>query len=76
MSNIPPAWLRNNSPGPKVEVVRDNKVIDVNTSFGKPQPPAALSARQRAAAGLPEQDEPVAPPVPAVAPKPDDEDDP
>jgi len=75
MSNIPPPWLRDGSGGPQVEVVRENKVIDVTTSLTKPQPPAELSARQRALARLPEQDKPVVAPEPPKSAKPDDEDD-
>ena len=41
MSNIAPPWLREPVPGqrmPKVEVVRDNKVIDPAVAFATPQP--------------------------------------
>lgn len=75
MSNIPPPWLRDGSPGPKVEVIRGNQLITPAAAFAKPQPPAELSARQRAAAGLPAQDKPAAAPEPPKASRPSDEDD-
>lgn len=53
MSNSPPQWLREGLAGPRVEVIRENKVIDVGTAFAKPQEPAQMSARQRAMARLP-----------------------
>ena len=52
MSNIAPPWLREPVPGrrmPKVEVVRDNKVIDPSVAFATPQrapePPANAAAK-------------------------------
>lgn len=67
MSNIPPLWLRDGSIGPRVEVLRGNRPIDASAAFANPQPPAELSARQRAAAGLPDKDKPVAPLEPPKA---------
>ena len=55
MSTSPPEWLREGTPGPKVEVIRENRVIDAATAFTAPQPPAEMSERQRAAARLPER---------------------
>ncbi len=75
MSNIPPPWLRDSSAGPKVEVIRGNQLITPAVAFSKPQPPAELSARQRAAAGLPAQDKPAVTPEPTKASRPSDEDD-
>ncbi len=52
MSNIAPSWLREPVPGkrmPKVEVIRDQKVIDAATAFANPQEPARPSAKQMAA---------------------------
>jgi len=58
MSNIAPPWLREPVPGkrmPKVEVVRDNKVIDPSVAFATPQPapppPSANAASNAAAKG-------------------------
>ena len=58
MSNIAPPWLREPVPGkrmPKVEVVRDNKVIDPALAFATPQPapppPPANAASNAAAKG-------------------------
>ena len=51
MSNIAPAWVRDPQPGqraPKVEVVRDRKVIDVQTAFAAPQEAARPSEKQMA----------------------------
>lgn len=61
MSNIAPPWLREPVPGrrnPKVEVVRDNKVIDPSTAFATPQrapepPPAAANAAAKGGVGIP-----------------------
>lgn len=51
MSNSPPQWLREGLPGPRVEVMRGNKLIDAATAFASPQEPAQMSERQRAMAG-------------------------
>ncbi len=63
MSNIAPPWLREPVPGqrmPKVEVVRDNKVIDPSVAFAtrQPAPPpppanAASNAASKGGAGIP-----------------------
>ena len=62
MSNIAPPWLREPVPGkrtPKVEVVRDNKVIDPSVAFATPQrapeppPNAAANAAAKAGVGIP-----------------------
>ena len=58
MSNIAPPWLREPVPGrrmPKVEVVRDNKVIDPGTALANPQrPPEPVSnPAAKAGAGTP-----------------------
>lgn len=53
MSNIPPPFLREPPPNgrvPKVEVIRDRKVIDAATAFAKPQAPATPSPSQLAKA--------------------------
>ena len=42
MTNIEPPWLRNSRPGvriPKVEVIRDGKVMDPAAAFAQPEPP-------------------------------------
>lgn len=75
MSNIPPPWVRDGSSGPRVEVIRGNRVIDIPTALSKPQPPAELSPSQRAAARLPAQDKPAVAPEPPKSSKPSDEDD-
>ncbi len=63
MSNIAPPWLREPVAGqrmPKVEVVRDNKVIDPSVAFATPQPApppppanAASNAAAKGGAGIP-----------------------
>lgn len=50
MSNSPPQWLRDGQPGPRVEVIRGNQVIDPAKAFATPQAPAQMSERQRAMA--------------------------
>ena len=71
MSNIAPSWLREPVPGqrvPKVEVIRDRKVIDATTAFANPQrlpePAPAIKATPPAAAGQPAGSRPAAPAVP------------
>jgi len=49
MTNIVPQWLREPKPGartPKVEVIRDSKVLDPATAFAKPEPPPAPIRRR------------------------------
>jgi hypothetical protein len=49
MTNLPPPWLRDPQPGrrvPKVEVIREGKVLDPATAFAKPEPPP-LPTRRR-----------------------------
>lgn len=49
MTNLPPPWLRDPKPGrrvPKVEVIREGKVLDPATAFAKPEPPP-LPTRRR-----------------------------
>lgn len=62
MSNIAPPWLREPVPGkrmPKVEAVRDNKVIDPAVAFATPQrppepaPTPASSAAAKGGVGIP-----------------------
>jgi hypothetical protein len=58
MTNIVPPWLREPVPGkrmPRVEVVRDNKVIDPGTALANPQrPPEPVSnPAAKAGAGTP-----------------------
>lgn len=61
MSNIAPPWLREPVPGqrvPKVEVVRDNKVIDPRVALSTPQAPAppanaAANAAAKGGVGIP-----------------------
>ncbi len=51
MSNIAPPWVREPQPGqraPKVEVIRERTVIDVQASFATPQAPAKPSEKQMA----------------------------
>ena len=53
MSNIPPPWLRDPQPGqrvPKVQVIRENKVIEPAAAFAAPQLPATPSQQQMRAA--------------------------
>ena len=71
MSNIAPPWLREPVPGqrvPKVEVIRDNKVIDPATAFANPQrlPAQAPVIKSPPAAGAapPAGSRPAAPAVP------------
>ena len=74
MSNIPPPWLRDPQPGqrvPKVEVVRERKVIDVQAAFATPQEAAKPSEKQMAMGRR------APPPVviaPAAAPAKEDDD--
>jgi hypothetical protein len=49
MSNVPPPWVRDNTRGPKVEILRDGKPISAEAASANPQAPAEPSARQRAA---------------------------
>lgn len=49
MSNIPPLWVRENTRGPRVEVLRDGKPISAQAASSNPQAPAEPSERQRAA---------------------------
>lgn len=56
MSNIAPPFLREppqRRPAPKVDVIRDRKVIDAATAFANPQAPARPS-EQQLAKGKPE----------------------
>ncbi len=49
MTNILPPWLRGAKPGdsvPKVEIIRDGKVLDPATAFA-PAEPAPVSTRRR-----------------------------
>lgn len=51
MSNIPPLFLREppqGRPAPKVDVIRERKVIDAATAFANPQAPARPSEQQLA----------------------------
>jgi uncharacterized iron-regulated membrane protein len=49
MSNAPPPWIRDNTRGPKVEILRDGKPISAEAASANPQAPTEPSARQRAA---------------------------
>jgi len=48
MSNIAPPWVRANTRGPRVEVLRDGKPISTQAATANPQAPAEPSERQRA----------------------------
>lgn len=48
MSNVPPPWVRDNTRGPKVEILRDGKPISAQAAAANPQAPAEPSERQRA----------------------------
>jgi len=66
MSNIPPPFLREpptRGRAPKVEVIRDRKVIDASTAFANPQPPATPSPSQLAKAKPEPAIQPAAAPV-------------
>jgi hypothetical protein len=78
MSNIPPPFLREPPPSgraPKVEVIRDRKVIDAATAFSNPQPPATPSERQLAKARPETVIKPAAAPVENDSDDDDDDDD-
>jgi len=49
MTNLPPPWLRGPKPGqriPKVEVMRDGRVMDPATAFAKPEAPQVPTRRR------------------------------
>lgn len=79
MSNIPPRWVVEQTRGPRVQVIRGNTVIDLNTSLSNPLPAAEPSARQRAmgeaaaaASSRPKEQPPAAPETPPASPPEDD----
>jgi len=66
MSNIPPPFLREppaRGRVPKVDVIRDRKVIDAATAFANPQQPATPSPSQLAKAKPEPAVKPAAAPV-------------
>ncbi len=48
MSNVPPPWVRDNTRGPRVEILRDGKPISAEAAAANLRAPAEPSERQRA----------------------------